>query len=373
MLYISVKYKHLIVFLGLHKYNINIKMKVTVTNWPISQLQKIRGSILEQPKYQRGKVWKSIKNQLLIDSILRGIDLPKIYLRKIKHGIHDYEIADGQQRINAINLFMDDNLILSSQTYKGLDLSKIGHYQVGGKKKSEINAELREKFENNKLTIAIVEEASNSEIRTLFGRLQMGDPLNPAEIRNAIISNIGDHIDLLVQSHDFFTNSKINGARYKKQDYLVHCFALLHYGNKYDLKAPLFQRLYYDLSSGMPQEYIDTSFRTLSFMHAIDKAGRKRIINKWSFVDIFHLISTYGNKIRSIDNNLFSRIFQDFERLRTITKKPEQLIEGKTPTREEKDLYDYIMAFNSNGGNPKNIETRYKVFEHLFSSAIILK
>jgi hypothetical protein len=348
-------------------------METKITEWSIHHLHKIAPTILSQPNYQRGKVWKPIKNQLLIDSILRGIDLPKIYLRKIKHGIYQYEVADGQQRINAINLFMSDNLKLASQKYKGLDLSKIGQFHVADKKKSEINEKLIEKFEAHKLTIAIVEDASNSEIRTLFGRLQMGDPLNPAEIRNAIISNLGDHIDLLVKEHDFFTNSKIRPERFKKQDFLVHCFALLHYGNKFDLKASLFQRLYYDLSIETPEKYIDIAFKTLTFMYNIDVAGRKRIINKWSFVDIFHLISSKISKIDTIDNKAFSKIFNEFEKLRVNTKKPERLIQGKSPSREAKDLYKYIMAFKANGGNPKNIADRHSTFDHLFSSAINLK
>ncbi len=275
---------------------------------------------------------------MLVDSILRGIDLPKIYLRKIKHGIYHYEVADGQQRINAINLFMNDKLALSTQIYKGLDLSKIGSFQVGGKKKSELNIKLRKKFENHKLTIAIVEEASNSEIRTLFGRLQMGDPLNPAEIRNAIISTLGDNIDLLVREHDFFSKSKINSERFKRQDFLVHCFALLHYGNKSDLKAPLFQRLYYDLSDQTPERHIEVAFKTLTAMYHIDMAGRKRIVNKWSFVDIFFLISSKIETIDKIDFKLFSKIFQDFERLRAKTKKPELLIQGKSQ-RKVKKIY----------------------------------
>ena len=59
------------------------------------------------PEYQRGAVWSRTQQRKLIDSMMRGYPLPIIYLHHIKKGVGDYarddfEIIDGQQRINAI-------------------------------------------------------------------------------------------------------------------------------------------------------------------------------------------------------------------------------------------------------------------------------
>ena len=54
------------------------------------------------PDYQRGEVWTKSQKQLLVDSILSNIDIPRIYLREIKKGSFEFEVVDGQQRLRAI-------------------------------------------------------------------------------------------------------------------------------------------------------------------------------------------------------------------------------------------------------------------------------
>ncbi len=345
-------------------------MDVSIGEWSINYLSQQKAKILEQPKYQRGKVWSQLKDQLLIDSILRGIDLPKFYLRETKYGIYTYEIADGQQRINAILKFLNDEIKLSRNIYKGLNLSKIGSFEVGGKSFTELNKKLQDRFKKYKLTVAFVSNISNYDIRTLFGRLQMGDPLTPPEIRNAIISKLGDQIDLIVSEHDFFKVCKIRPERFKRQDYLSHCFALIHYKNKVDLKAPVLQKLYYDLSVELPREYIDTTIKILTCLTEIEKNSKRKIVNKWSFFDLFNFFLSRVDKIESIDYKKISTAFTEFEKQRIKVKNPEKLIEGKTPSDTERNLYNYIVSFKSNGGNPKNITLRLAAFEFFFEDKL---
>jgi len=52
-------------------------------------------------EYQREEdIWSGTDKKYLIDSILRGFDIPKIYLRKLPDD--RLEIVDGQQRIDTI-------------------------------------------------------------------------------------------------------------------------------------------------------------------------------------------------------------------------------------------------------------------------------
>ena len=94
------------------------------------------------PEYQRmGDIWTTEKRQLLIDSILNGFDIPKIYFHKFaKPECEDgvpvrYAIVDGRQRLAAIWKFVDGDYPLSDDfsylddtslsvggpTYKDLD------------------------------------------------------------------------------------------------------------------------------------------------------------------------------------------------------------------------------------------------------------
>lgn len=84
-------------------------MKATQANHSIEELIELRKNSMlgANPEYQRGAVWSRTQQRKLIDSILRGYPLPVIYLHHIKKGVgqyarDDFEIIDGQQRINAI-------------------------------------------------------------------------------------------------------------------------------------------------------------------------------------------------------------------------------------------------------------------------------
>jgi 5-methylcytosine-specific restriction endonuclease McrA len=70
-----------------------------------------RGELKPDPDWQRGYIWKPKDEQLLIDSILRGVPIPKFYLTveydpKKQADIH-YAV-DGQQRLTAIHRFLSN-------------------------------------------------------------------------------------------------------------------------------------------------------------------------------------------------------------------------------------------------------------------------
>jgi hypothetical protein len=57
-------------------------MEVNKFTWPVTFVCGIRDSIDPEPDFQRRPVWSRAQKQLLIDSILRGYDVPKMYWRK---------------------------------------------------------------------------------------------------------------------------------------------------------------------------------------------------------------------------------------------------------------------------------------------------
>ncbi|WP_299223182.1 DUF262 domain-containing protein [uncultured Psychroserpens sp.] len=343
-------------------------MIIRVTNWKISTLLKRWDKINEQPEYQRGLVWSNEKSALLIDSILRGIDIPKIYLRIIKNKIHEYEVADGQQRLNAIYEFYDNNFKLIDKSIKGLSVGKIGNSHIGGKRFDTLPIDMREKFLNYEVTISLIESCSENEVRTLFGRLQEGVTLNPAEKRHAIISTVGKHIESIVLNHKFFSGTKISKKRYKHSDYLAHVFALIFYTNSEDLKAGLLERMYLNQAIIVDQNQLRKIDYILDLLYDIDTFGGKRIVNKYSFIDIFwFLYKNINNKTLNVEK--FKSGFDDFERERLFYKNDlETLLELNTDYY--KNLYDYILAFDRSGALKDNIETRSNVFKKTFSKHI---
>src|SRR3989344_9247320 len=70
--------------------------------FPISSIARREPTIDPKPEYQRGPVWSTKQKQLLIDTVLRDLDIPKFYFRAVHGGLYEFEIVDGQQRLRAI-------------------------------------------------------------------------------------------------------------------------------------------------------------------------------------------------------------------------------------------------------------------------------
>ncbi len=342
-------------------------MNVKVTTWKVSKLYKFKDKINEQPVYQRGEVWSPRKRSILIDSMLRGIDIPKIYLRKLNSNAHEYEVADGQQRLTAIYKFIENQFALLSDEEKGLNLDRIDGKVVGGLKYEKLNKDFKARFDNYETTIAIIEHATNQEIRTLFGRLQEGEPLVPAEKRNAIISTLGHLIDNFAMNHSFFTNSRIPANRFKRQDYMSNALALILYKNAESLKAELLLKMYLDKSLVVSQAQQKKIAIILDKLAEIDSNSSTRIYKKYHFTDMFYFLFENYSRISQMNPKLIAKKFDKFEQQRLANyNKPELLIENRQPTPEEKDLYEYIIAFRYNGAEPESITTRLRVFTNLF-------
>jgi uncharacterized protein with ParB-like and HNH nuclease domain len=87
-----------------------------VIEWTISDLYKKREQIVF-PDYQREpKLWSTKDKQLLIDSILNDIDIPKLYFHESGNKV--YEVVDGQQRLWAIWEFLDSEYVYKSDDKK---------------------------------------------------------------------------------------------------------------------------------------------------------------------------------------------------------------------------------------------------------------
>ena len=56
-------------------------MKIDQELWNIRKLIDAKNAINLNPMWQRGPTWQQARQVLLVDSILRGMDIPKIYLR----------------------------------------------------------------------------------------------------------------------------------------------------------------------------------------------------------------------------------------------------------------------------------------------------
>ena len=92
-------------------------MRKETSEWSIRMLADFQSRINVDAEFQRGPVWSEAQQALLIDSILRGFDIPKIYLHKLPDGSqYLFNLIDGKQRLTAIWQFVSDELQLLPKT-----------------------------------------------------------------------------------------------------------------------------------------------------------------------------------------------------------------------------------------------------------------
>lgn len=349
-------------------------MKIRLATWKIKTLHAKRDKINPKPQYQRTSVWSPSKKKLFIDSILRGYDVPKFYVRSTPNDtMFEHEVTDGQQRMRAILEFMssndDEKYLLDEAIIDGFNTNKISYQKLG---------ELKSHFDNYELNIAIIDEATPEEIRSLFARLQMGEQLNKVELRHAMASNVGSAIISVVETHSFFKKSKIAIGRYKHQDYLDHVITLTYFNGRSDLKAKNIEEMYKKLAnstSDIFNVYIQKAIEILNWMEEINDLSRGIFKNKWAFVDVYWLLYKFYDEIDNIDCHTFVQHFKNFEQKRLANhKSPETLIQDPALADYDKQMYDYIMAFKYSGNVKNNISIRHEVFKDEFiNKSVILK
>lgn len=172
-----------------------------------------RDQIHFDPPYQRrGRLWSDQDKAYLIDSIVNGFDVPKLYLADFQFGQSSlneeklpYAIIDGKQRLEAVFDFFENKLVLNED----FKFRKDPSLQLGGlslKDLRQSHARVAEEFENASLDIMSVVAEEESDINEIFVRLNKSKPLTGAEVRNAVAGPVSDLIRVIT-SHEFFVEN----------------------------------------------------------------------------------------------------------------------------------------------------------------------
>jgi hypothetical protein len=335
-------------------------MEVAQTRWSIDKFVRKRNAINLNPIWQRGPAWKPARQVLLIDSILRGMDIPKIYLRQLSaKAAYSYDAVDGQQRLRAIWEFQAGELRLNHPE----GLQSIDGHPVAGLTFDDLHTDLQKRFNKFIVSVAEIVKGNNDEITNLFSRLQMGVSLNPAELRNAILRPMRHVIDAIARSHEFFLNSRIPEVRYKRQDYVTHAFAMAAYQGQQDIKAADLKRMVREFGTDKSDQVLRMSAQVgdaLNVLAKIDEIVGYRITQKWIFVDLLWLIMQRQSAGAVVDPHKAASSYLEFEkRRREFNSRPELLIRGRRrDLKLNKHLYNYIVAFRTQGGQRASLDIR---------------
>ncbi len=135
-------------------------------------------SLVLVTRFQRRGVWKAAARSYLIDTLIRGMPVPPIYLRVTQSEDRKRmvrEVVDGQQRIAAVFGYIDGRYALS----RSLDSP------YAGKAFSEIGRKEQDAIREYGFICEVLHGVSDSEVLEIFARLNTYSvPLNKQELRN---------------------------------------------------------------------------------------------------------------------------------------------------------------------------------------------
>lgn len=138
----------------------------------------VRKETVLSPKFQRRAVWEYKAKSYLIDSILKGFPVPRIFIREKTTLAFktSREIIDGQQRLKAIFDFIQD----------GFRISKVHNDEFGGLTFNELPEQVGKDFLNYPISAIILMDLSDDEVFNIFARLNTYSVrLNSQELLNS--------------------------------------------------------------------------------------------------------------------------------------------------------------------------------------------
>lgn len=201
------------------------------------------------PVYQRkGHIWSEKQKQDLIDTILNGFDIPKLYFADftlldspLNVSRRKYAVIDGKQRLTAIFDFFEGGFNLA-KTFVYYDDPTIALNGLSYQDLENTYPRLARKVSNYSLSIMSVVTDDEARISELFVRLNASKPLTGAEIRNAMLGEV-PHLIRDISAHPFWERTKFSKLRGQDKNTAAKLLLLEHTGSFVDTKKSQLDRL----------------------------------------------------------------------------------------------------------------------------------
>jgi len=183
--------------------------KFRIQTYPISDFVgwQDRGELIISPSFQRRRVWTHRGKSYLIDTIVRGMPIPPIFIRQVIHPSLRRtvrEVVDGQQRISAILDFINGEFtVLPSHNS---DIAK--------QKYDALPEHVQGAILSYPLSVNVLNINSDADVLDVFARLNSYSlPLNAAEKLNAKYTGaFRNAMNLMARKHlAYWSKHKILG------------------------------------------------------------------------------------------------------------------------------------------------------------------
>lgn len=333
----------------------------------ISAFRRMREIIDLNPPYQReGNIWNPAARSLLIDSIINGLDVPKIYFETIRaHKLNPrglpyrYAVIDGKQRLDSILAFLDNEISLPEDFIYFEDETRDAR-NLKFDQLCEQFPHLARRFLDFELPIVKVTADNGDLIEEMFQRLNASAALNAAERRNAISGATRD-ASIELSKHILLTEKcPIKNARYKYQELGSKFLAIeqqMECRNRIiDTKANTLYKLFLATSKrgGRSQtitddamrNYRESASRTLDRMIEVFIDANDRLLKSVGTIVVYYI--AFRNELFS--HRVSHQILEDFEKKRhAVSAAPESEQSSDIPAHAALREYNTLVQSTNDG------------------------
>lgn len=126
-----------------------------------------KGQLVLSPKFQRRSVWTENAKSYLMDTIIRGKPIPKVFIRQsinVSSRKSIREVVDGQQRLRTILSYVNDGFVISkrhNEKYGGYYFSQL----------DSVDSEIQSAVLNYEISTDLLVNMPDREILDIFSRL----------------------------------------------------------------------------------------------------------------------------------------------------------------------------------------------------------
>jgi len=254
------------------------------------------------PSFQRRDVWPPAAKSYLIDTVVRGLPIPIIYIRertRLETLEPAREVVDGQQRLRTLISFIEPEILPGFRKEKdAFVVSRAHNDEIAGKTFTELSEEVRRQILSYELSVHVLSpDTDDQEVLEIFSRLNStGVRLNDQELRNAKFfgelkrTAYGMAYEQLTRWRQWTIFGERDIARMNEVELVSEFIGLMLYGLRGKTQRAL-NALYKDKDPAFPEEH-EVRRRFRAVMDAIDDTiGRQlpglEFSNLTLFFDLF--------------------------------------------------------------------------------------
>ena len=334
-------------------------------------------TLVLSPNFQRRPVWKSGAKSYLIDTIVRGLPIPIIFLRDQRSDLASFEpkreVVDGQQRIRTLIAYIDPLALKDySPARDDFRVHSVHNPQIADLSFDGLPRNIQQRILDYQFSVHVLSsDIDDREVLSIFARMNStGVRLNPQELRNAgFFGEFKTSMYAIASQHlerwrDWRIFSEDNIARMQEVE-LTTEFALLMLNGLTGKSKVALDRIYKDKDINFPErKEIENRFNTI--MDTVDDKLGSEIMNqpfrrRTLFYSLFAYLYDFQFGIdspldpvraRRIPDEVIAGVVNAGEKIRRKTA-PENVLQSvtrRTTNQGERiTVLSYIKAVAENG------------------------